>query len=266
MKVVIKTCLLMFFSLFMISAQAADTTLRNFEKILDSGELRVGVSYFHPWVMKDKKGQLFGAEIDMAKRVAKDMNINADFRVYEWEALIPALLKGEIDVIMSGMAITPARALKVNFSTSYGATGVSMAANKAMTKDFKTLDDMKSADVTLALVSGTLSAEVAKRTFPKAQYLMFATEAQADKALLKGDAHAFVTSNPTPKFLALRYPNEIDVPLAKPLMSFREGFAVRKGDADLLNFLNAWVVSRQADAWIPSTRRYWFETLRWQEQ
>lgn len=266
MNVVIKTCLLMFFSLFMISAQATDAAQRHFQQILDSGELRVGVSYFHPWVMKDDKGQLWGAEIDMAKRVAKDMNIKADFRVYDWDALTPALLNGEIDVIISGMAITPARALKMNFSSSYGTTGVSMAANKAMTKNFKTLDDMKRADVTLALVKGTLSAEVAKRTFPNAQYLMFATEAQADKALLKGEAHAFVTSNPTPKFLALRYPNEIDVPLAKPLMSFREGFAIRKGDADFLNFLNAWVVSREADAWIPSTRHYWFETLRWQEQ
>lgn len=266
MKAVIKTCLLMFVSLIMFSAHAADAAARNFQQILDSGELRVGVAYFHPWVMKDKKGQLYGAEIDMGKRVAKDMNINAEFHVYEWDELIPALVKGEIDVILSGMAITPARALKVNFSTSYGATGVSMAANKAMTKNFKTLDDMKSSKVTLALVTGTLSAEVAKRTFPKAQYLMFETEAQADKALLKGQAHAFVTSNPTPKFLALRYPNEIDVPLAKPLMSFREGFAVRKGDAELLNFLNAWVVSREADAWIPSTRHYWFETLRWQGQ
>ena len=266
MNIVIKTCLLIFFSLFLLSAQAADSTQRSFQQIIDSGELRIGVSYFHPWVMKDKNGKPFGAEIDMGNRVAKDMNIKADFRVFEWEALIPALLQGEIDVIMSGMAITPARALKVNFSTSYGATGVSIAANKAMTKNFKTLDDMKKANVTLALVTGTVSAEVAKRTFPKAQYLMFETEAQADKALLKGQAHAFVTSNPTPKFLALRYPNEIDVPLAQPLMSFREGFAVRKGNMELLHFLNAWVVSREADAWIPSTRYYWFETLRWQGQ
>ena len=191
MKVAIQTCLLMLFSVFMLTAQAAETATRNFQQILDSGELRVGVSYFHPWVMKDKKGELFGAEIDMGKRVAKDMNIAANFRVYEWHDLIPALVKGEIDVIMSGMAITPARALQVNFSESYGTTGVSMAANKAMTKNFKTLDDMKGPTIKLALVDGTISAEVAKRAFPKAQYLMFDTEAQADKALLKRVSIAF---------------------------------------------------------------------------
>jgi polar amino acid transport system substrate-binding protein len=54
------------------------------------------------------------------------------------------------------------------------------------------------------------------------------------------------------------------VPIKKPLVATREAFAVRRGDNDFVNFLNAWVVARDADAWLTSTRKYWFESLNWQ--
>jgi polar amino acid transport system substrate-binding protein len=75
-----------------------------------------------------------------------------------------------------------------------------------------------------------------------------------------------IAANPLPKFLSLKYPQKVDLPLVKSLLSFKEGLAINKGDADFINFLDAWVVARTADAWIPGVRRYWLETLDWQEQ
>jgi len=65
---------------------------------------------------------------------------------------------------------------------------------------------------------------------------------------------------------ALRNPAVVDVPIDEPLPASAEGLAVRKGEQQLLNFLDAWVTSRQADKWIQSTRDYWFETLDWAGQ
>ena len=88
------------FSALPASADALDA-------ILERGTLRVGVAEFVPWTMKKGNGELVGFEIDMANKIASDMGVEADFRVYDWPDIIPALQKGEIDLIAGGMAITP---------------------------------------------------------------------------------------------------------------------------------------------------------------
>ena len=56
---------------------------------------------------------------------------------------------------------------------------------------------------------------------------------------------------------------KVDVPLSEPIMASSEGLAVKKGEQELLNFLNAWVVARRADKWLGTSHDYWFETIDW---
>ncbi|MEE8234530.1 MAG: transporter substrate-binding domain-containing protein, partial [Gammaproteobacteria bacterium] len=79
------------------------------DDIIERGTLRIGVSLFVPWTMEDESGHLSGYEIDVTKKLAQDMSVKPKFIVYKWEDIIPALRKGEIDIIAGGMAITPAR-------------------------------------------------------------------------------------------------------------------------------------------------------------
>jgi polar amino acid transport system substrate-binding protein len=51
--------------------------------------------------------------------------------------------------------------------------------------------------------------------------------------------------------------------MTRPLLASRAGFAVNKGDPDFLAFLNAWIVAREADTWLPTTTNYWFKSLGW---
>ena len=46
-------------------------------------------------------------------------------------------------------------------------------------------------------------------------------------------------------------------------MASSEALAVKKGEQQLLNFLDAWVTARQTDKWLATTRGYWFETMDW---
>jgi polar amino acid transport system substrate-binding protein len=41
---------------------------------------------------------------------------------------------------------------------------------------------------------------------------------------------------------------------------------VKRGEQELLNFLNAWITARAADKWLSATHKYWFETLKWRER
>lgn len=239
--------------------------VRSFSQIVAAHTLRVGVYPAAPYVVQGKDGKLTGAEIDVAERLAKDIGASAEFRQYaQLEQLIPALQRGEIDIIASGFSITPARALQVYFSNPYARSGISIATNIKLTADFKSLDSLNRADVAIGTVAGTVSEQVAREVFGKASIKTFPDETKAEEALVKGLLHAYVRSEPAPRFLALRYPEQVDVPVTEPLLATREAFAVRRGDHDFVNFLNAWIAARDADAWLSSTRKYWFESLDWQ--
>ena len=101
------------------------------EQIMKRGTLRVGMSTFVPWAMKDKTGKLVGFEIDVATQLAEDMGVKVEFVPTKWAGIVPALLTGKFDVIIGGMSVRPDRNLKVNFSIPYDYAGQSIVANKS---------------------------------------------------------------------------------------------------------------------------------------
>lgn len=230
------------------------------------GSVRVGVSLFAPWTMKDKDGNLVGFEIDMAEMIAADLGLKPEFVLLEWDSTIPALQKGEIDMIAAGMAITPQRALSVNFSQPYMTSGIALATNSAKTSHIGKLDDLNQAEVVIASVAETLASTVAVRLFDKATKMSFKTNEEAEAAVLKGDAHVYLASVPEVRFFALANAGSIDLPLEKPLVASKAGFAVKKGEAEWLNVLNAWIVAHEADGTLGTAYSYWFKSLAWRSK
>jgi len=231
--------------------------------ILYKRAIRVGVSEFVPWTMKAQSGELIGFEIDVARKIASDMGVKPEFKVYDFEKLIPALQQGEIDVIAGGMAITPRRALQVNFSQPLANSGVSLATNKDKTQGVRSLNDLNDERFIITVVTETLAHSVTRTFFPRANVKVYPTNVLAENEILENRAHAYVASVPEINFLALMNASKVDVPLAEPIMASSEGLAVKKGEQELLNFLNAWVVARHTDKWLGTTHDYWFETLDW---
>lgn len=245
--------------LFFAASACADVL----EEILERGTIRVGVAEFAPWMIKTASGDLIGFEVDLARKIAKDMGVKPEFKVYDWEEIIPALQQGDIDMIAGGMAITPARALKVEFSRPTAKSGVGLATNTAMTRNIKTLSDLNDPQIVIATVDKTHAVSVAGVLFDRANVKTYANAELAERAVVEGRAHAYLAGMPHVQFLALKHRDKIDVPVTEPLLAQSEAVAVRKGEQGLLNFLNAWVTARQTDKWLPTTRDYWFETMDW---
>ena len=244
-----------------LSAFAANADV--LEDVLKSGTIRVGVADFTPWTMKSKSGELIGSEIDVARKLAEDMDVSVEFKMLDWPDLIPAVQNGEIDLISAGMSITPARALRVNFTRPVALAGIVLTTNSAMTKDIGSLTDLNSPDITIAVAKDTLSHSVAKMLFGKTKMTIVSTPEEAGQEVVAGRAHALVSGRVEAQFLVLRHGDVVDIPLADPLIGYSEAMAVRKGEQEMLNFLNSWIESRSADKWIETTRNYWFETMEW---
>jgi polar amino acid transport system substrate-binding protein len=233
------------------------------QQVLEKKTLRVGVSLFTPWTLKNKDGQLVGFEIDVARQLAKDLGVQPEFHVYDWENIVPALLKREIDIIAAGMVITPQRALKVNFSQPYDSSGIGLVTNIALTKTFSGPQDLNRSECSLTAVTGTVAEDLARRVFPKATIKTVASSQEAIQAVISGKVHGYVEHAPITTFVALDNPKTVDEPLSKPLLETKAGFAVTKGDPDFVNFLNAWIISHNADVWLASAHKYWFGSLDW---
>ena len=236
------------------------------EVIKKRGAVKIGMSTFIPWAMRDKNGQLIGYEIDVATRLAEDMGVKAEFIPTAWDGIIPALLTGKFDIIIGGMSITPERNLTVNFTAPYANSGTQMVAHKELAAGFNSLEDFNKPEVVLTARRGATPAIAAKRLMPKATLRQFDEDALALQEVLNGKAHAFVTSTPTPAFEALKHPDKLFLPIAEPFVQGAEGFALRKGDPDALNFFNNWILLRQQDGWLKERHDYWFKTRDWAGQ
>ena len=235
------------------------------EQVQKRGVLRVGMSTFVPWAMKDKTGKFIGFEIDVAKRLARDTGVNVEFIPTKWSGIIPALITGKFDIIIGGMGIIPSRNLKVNFSIPYDYTGMSIVANKTLAAGFNRLEYFNRSDVAIAARLGSTAVTALKKYMPKAQLRLFDDESEAYQELVNGRVHAVVASAPTPAFQALKYPAKLFLPLDKTFTREPIGFAVKKGDFDSMNYLDNWIRYVEAEGFLKDRKHYWFRTKNWEK-
>ncbi len=237
------------------------TTESAIEQIAKRGVIKVGMDVFVPWAMKDKKGELIGFEIDMAKKLAEDMGVKIEFIPTKWSGIIPALITGKFDVLIGGMTITTQRNLKINFTRPYYYTEQGLMAHKKKAAGFK-VSDFNSPDVTIAARLGSTAAVAAKQQFPKAKLRLFDDEPAAVQELRNGNVHAMVSAQPLPSSTALEYPDTIMV-YDEVMMLEAIGIGVRKGDSDTLNLVNNWIEINRNNGWIQGKYAYWFKSQDW---
>ncbi|PMG84542.1 amino acid ABC transporter substrate-binding protein [Vibrio breoganii] len=249
-----------------VSLPALATETPNLDKINDRGTLRVGMSTFVPWAMRNKQGDLIGFEIDVAKRLAADSGWKVEFVPTAWDGIIPSLLSQKFDVIIGGLSITEARSKSVLFTQPYSHSGVQLAASKELAEGFSKISDFDSRRVKIAARRGAFTVQVARETFPKAKVLQFDDDAQAFQEVLNGNAHAVIASSPKPEHEAIKNADSLFIPFTERLSKGNEAFAVRLGETDKAEFFNQWIKARTEDGWLEERYEYWFSTLDWQDQ
>lgn len=235
------------------------------EQIKEAGVIKIGLSLFTPWSMRDKKGELIGFELDIGRKLAADMGVDVEFVPTAWDGIIPALVSGKFDVIISGMSVTPERNLTVNFSDPYAYSGLTILANTAMTKGMS-LEDFNDASITFAARRGATPATVIPQLFPEATLLLFDEDGAATQEVLNGNAHATMASEPTPSAEARKHPETLNVPFDQTFLATGEAFAYRKGDPDASNYFNNWIGINWKNGYLKARNDYWFKGTDWADQ
>lgn len=117
------------------------------QEIKDSGKLVVGTSPDYPpfefLVAGKGSGDIVGADIELAKRIAKEAGVELEIKGMDFDTLIPALTSGQVDIVITGMTPDETRKKSVDFTDIYfkGKNGV-IVKSKDVDK-IKSEDDLK---------------------------------------------------------------------------------------------------------------------------
>lgn len=89
-----------------------------------------------------------GYDVQIAKKIADELNYRLVIKAIEWDGLIPALESGQIDAIIAGMSDTEERRASVDFTAAYyRSTHVLVMSADSKYVNGKTLDDFAGANV-----------------------------------------------------------------------------------------------------------------------
>ncbi|MBK1813707.1 transporter substrate-binding domain-containing protein [Clostridium sp. YIM B02505] len=93
-----------------------------------------------------------GYDIEIAKKIAKDLGKDLVVVKTEWDGLVPALTSGKIDAIIAGMSPTAERKKTIDFSDNYYRSNLVMVVKKGGKYESATsIQDFKGAKVTAQL-------------------------------------------------------------------------------------------------------------------
>jgi polar amino acid transport system substrate-binding protein len=124
------------------------------------GDLQGG----EPYAFQDPNGgdRMVGFEVEIADAVARRLGVRAAFVQNDWQLLVPALERGDCDVVLNGLEVTPARMARVRFTRPYYRFGLSLVVRRVDASRLRSLDDL--AGHRVATLGGSLAADVVARS------------------------------------------------------------------------------------------------------
>jgi len=188
-----------------------------------------------PYIFPDPKApsKLIGFEVDLADAIARELGVTAKQSQNAWDSLVPGLQRGDYDIAMNGIEITPQREQEVLFSIPYYIYTEQLVVRREETK-IRDMNDLKGKKV------GTLSGTVAQDILMglgNVEVKIYSGQVEPYEDLALGRLDAVLLDLPIAAYYGRPNPK-----LRYAGMPVGEGFygiAVRKGDSDLRDEIDA---------------------------
>lgn len=239
--------------------KAASPQAGTIEAIIQRGELRVGMQVgYVPFQMVGNQGNVVGFDVESAEMVAKSLKVGLRIIRQNWQELIPSLLDGRTDVIISGMTVTAERNSEVMFTEPLVETGRMFLVHVMNGDKLKSLQDLDKQGVFVISIPGGLGELRQRETFPNASYREFPERNQAIKEVLQRRAHAYIDEEFSIRRACATHPQFLTSTL-KPLTYEPIAWAVRPGDIHWLNWLDNFTRKIKGDGRLEELKRKWMQ-------
>ena len=236
-------------------------------RIVESGKLRVGMSGAQPpFNFKAKNGTLMGYDVQVARLLANAMGVELVPVEKPFGDLLDALTAGEVDVVISGMTMTPERNLRAAFIGPYMVSGKSILTKSATIAAIDEAGEIDRANLKVAALRGSTSEKFVRTVAPKVQLILADSPDAAVQMVLDDEVDALVADYPTCALARLRNPPAGLATLEQPLTIAPMGIAVAPGDSLLLNMMENYLGALDAIGVFEELEGIWFDSGGWLAQ
>jgi len=222
--------------------------------------LRVGITPDYPPLIFQIDGKVTGVESDLAQRVARSLGRPLTFVPMKWEDLIPALLGGRVDILMSGMTITPLREMHVAFTDPYFRGGLLACMRADDEPLYPSAERIRGTRGNVGVIPGTSADAYVSRHFPNARRMAIAQVEHAALELKTRKIDLFVADGPAVVWLVSRHEADL-AGFWEPLARENLAWGVRRGDTELLTAVNALLAQWKKDGTLRAVLLHWLPFL-----
>ena len=138
---------------------------------------------YPPFSEMNSAGDIVGFDIDIANALCNEMGKSCALVQSEWDGIIPALLERKCDAIIASMSITEERKKKVDFTGKYYTTPAKFVAPKG--KNY-TITAEGLAGKSVAVQRATTHENFLRDNFPGMDIRVYATQDEANADLVSG--------------------------------------------------------------------------------
>lgn len=256
MKKSIIAVLLIMVMAFSLSACGGSDDAESGDKVV----YKVGTEpTFPPFDTTDDEQNIVGLDMDLITAIGEDQGFEVEFENLSFDGLIPALKAGNIDIVAAGMnKDDPERQKQVDFSDAYYESQLFVVV--PVDNDTITSIDDLTADMKVAAQTGTTGAEKVKELKEQgviAEAVILDGLDTCMMQLINGDVAAVINDKPVNEAYMNKQPDKIKM-VGEALNAENYGFAVKKGNEELLEKINTGLKNIKEDGTFDKLVDKWF--------
>ena len=234
------------------------------QRIVERGELRDGHSGNQPPLnMKNKSGDVIGLEVELIEALARSMGLEVRLVAMPFADLLPALEKGDVDLVMSGMTITPERNARVAFVGPYVISGKSLLTKSKTIANVESAAALDVENRTYAALRGSTSEDFVKTNLPKAKLVPTQDYDSAVRMVIADEVDALVADYPICALSVLRHPEAGLSMLVTPVTVEPLGIALPADDPLFVNLLENYLTTLEGTGLLTQLKGRWFSDGSW---
>jgi len=215
-------------------------------RILKSKVVRVGAIEAFPYYKHDlKTDKWVGIIPEMAQTMFGSIGVKVEYVTTDWGTAAAGLQSGRFDIVGAYNA-TPQRALAIDFTRAISQSRLSILTLKAPGPQYKSWDSLNNPAFKVAGVEGAAMTRAAQKLLPKATWTLVKSHDSMIMDLESGRSDAIVSNNPTiSMYIQAKGQGYMAIP--DPVIASPVNIAMRKGNADLRDWLNIAIQYYQAN-------------------
>lgn len=224
--------------------------------------VRIGGDHnYPPYEYLDRNGLPTGYNVELSQAIARVMGMEIHIHLSSWGEMRLALERGDIDVLM-GMAHTPERTEQVDFSIPHARVHQSIWVRSG-NADIRELNDLNGREV--IVMKGSVMHDFMLEHDLDAQLFLVQTLADALTLLASGRHDCALVAKLPGEYLLSELKLDNIQPIARSLVAQDYGFAVNKGNQEMLARFNEGLALLKKSGEYRQIREKWLGVLQPEE-